>query len=163
MRQLKTATAELEALLNERLATIRTQSLSMIESKLAELVASADYVRAPADAKEQVVSQIDTWKQHVNVENEIALVKHHAANFEDTVYPGLVDLIFRSQPEVQIDLDVRRDDPGDAPVRSTVSIRSIKVRSSTTILQTEDDIDAYLNAYRAELIKAIRSGKRVTL
>jgi hypothetical protein len=44
-----------------------------------------------------------------------------------------------------------------------VSIRSIRVSAGIAILQTEGDVGAYLDAYRAELLKVIESGKRVTL
>ena len=81
---------------------------------------------------------------------------NRAAFFEENTYPALVDLVLNSIP-----VDV--DKPDKHKPRESVSIRSIKVSAGIAILQTEGDVDSYLDAYRAELLKAIESGKRVTL
>ncbi len=156
MQQLKTATSVLEAHLDERLASQRTATLSIIESKMAELTDNPDYALATADVRQDVADRVNALKSQTNTETQIALVTNHAAVFEETLYPALVDLVLNSIP-----LDVHQ--PEIHKPRETVSIRSIKVSAGVAILQTEGDVNAYLEAYRAELLKVIESGKRVTL
>jgi hypothetical protein len=156
MQQLKAAASALEAHLNQRLASERATTLSVIEIRIAELTSNPDYARATADVRQNVAEQVNALELQTNAETQIALVTNRAAVFEETTYPALVDLVFNSIPADVDELDKHN-------LRETVSIRSIKVSAGIAILQTEGDVDAYLDAYRDELLKVIGSGKRVTL
>jgi LPS O-antigen subunit length determinant protein (WzzB/FepE family) len=158
MRQLKAAVSNLEKALNDQLAAERTKVLNVIDSKLAELTASTDYSHASAIAQKQITDTADAMKRQIESASQIALLTLYSSKFEDTIYPGFVDLTFCSGSDGEESRADRHEKT------ETVSIRSIKVfRSRISILQTEHDVNVYLDAYRAELLKAIHSGKRVTL
>jgi hypothetical protein len=163
IQQLKTAAAELKTTLNARLTKGRVEALSVIENRLLELKTNERYVRTSAEVRKQIETQIEIWKQRINTEDQIALIASGTVTFEEIAYPQLIDMIFSSNFEAKTDPQVKEAEPDGTPIRKTVSIRSIRVQASTTILQTEDDVMGYVNAYRDELLNAVRSGKRVTL
>ena len=44
-----------------------------------------------------------------------------------------------------------------------VSVKTISVPGASGVIESEDDVDAYLAKYRAALVATLNDGKRITL
>jgi hypothetical protein len=156
MAQLRLATDQLRAQIDAMVASNRTDVITAIEGRKAELVASADYARATAVAQESVLWEIDREISRVGSQNQIALIRETRASFEQSVYPGLLDKLGASQESGD-------DDTPPPKPKQTVSVKTVSPIGITGILETEEDIDRYLAALRDALIQTLNDGKRISL
>ena len=49
------------------------------------------------------------------------------------------------------------------PPKQTVSVKTISATGVSGVLETEADVDRYLDALRAALVKTLNDGKRISL
>jgi hypothetical protein len=121
------------------------------------LLGSAYYARATAEAQTSVIRRIDQMLARLASENQIALILQTGATFEQDDYPALLNTLVESPQPGPVD-------PGDpvAP-KPMVSVKTISVPGAAGVLESEDDVDAYLAKYRAALVATLNDGKRITL
>ena len=94
------------------------------------------------------------------------MVNEFANTFEDTTYPQVLDQLAaaKSQPQVdELSDRVESMGPPAPPVKQTVSIKKIRATGMTGLLETEADVDRYLDALRGALLDTINVGKRIAL
>ncbi|MER7591797.1 BREX system P-loop protein BrxC [Micromonospora sp. NPDC127501] len=158
MAQLKQATDQLRAQIDEVVASNRTDVVEAIEGRRAEIEASAFYANAIPDARESVLRRVDQTISRVRSQNQVALIRETGSSFEETVYPGLLDQLAASQ---------QGDGDGDGgtppPPKQTVSVKTISATGVSGVLETEEDVDRYLNALRTALVQTLNDGKRISL
>ena len=153
MTQLKQATDQLSAQVDEKVATNRAEVLAAIEGRKAELEASAAYGRATPEAQQNVIQQVGQAVSRVGDENQIALIRELGTTFEENAYPRLLDILAASHSG---------GGGGARPPKPTVSVKTISAAGVTGILETEDDVDRYLAALRTALIQTLQE-KRISL
>lgn len=153
MAQLKQAADALRTQIDEALESRRTSVTTAIEGRKTELVASTSYANATSEAQEAVTRQVDKTLERVRSEDQIAVISQIQSDFEATVYPSLLDQLAASQHG-------GRD---DEPPKQTVSIRTVNVPGATGTLETEQEIDEYVDSLRAALIQTLNDGKRISL
>lgn len=90
----------------------------------------------------------------VGAESQVALILQIGAEFEDSVYPSLLDQLADSQ---------QGGEEGTPPPKQTVSVKTVVVPGASGVLETEEHVDRYLAALRAALIQALNDGKRISL
>lgn len=154
MAQLKQATGELRGQLDSVVADHRATVTESIEVRKAELVASACYAKATSAAQRSVSQTIDRTLARLVAENQIAMILQIGNDFEANVYPSLLDQLAAGQED---------SGQGTAPVKQTVSVKTVTVAGASGVLETEDDVDKYLDALRAVLIQTLNDGKRISL
>lgn len=159
MAQLKQATDQLRAQVDGVVAANRTEVVGAIEGRKTEIEGSAYFARATPEAREKVMRRIDQTISTVRTQNQIALIREAGSSLEETVYPQLLDQLVESQ---------QGDDRGEGgtpppPSKQTVSIRSISATGVSGVLETEPDVDRYLDALRSALVKTLNDGKRISL
>ena len=86
MAQLKQAADNLRAQIDTIVASNRTDVVSAIEGRKAELLVSAYYAKATTAAQESVLRKIDQTISHVGIENQIAPIREFGASFEESIY-----------------------------------------------------------------------------
>jgi len=157
MAQLKRATDQLRAQIDQVVATNRADVIQAIEGRKAEIEQSAFYAKATMEAQESVLRQVDQTISRVRAQNQIALIRETGSNFEESVYPGLLDHLVASQHG--------RDGGtgGTPPPKQTVSVKTISATGVSGVLETEADVDRYLEALRTALVKTLNDGKRISL
>jgi hypothetical protein len=156
MAQLKQATNQLRAQLDELVAANRADVVAAIEGRKTQLEASSFYTNASVEARESVLDQVDQAIARVRAEKQIALIHVLRSSFEEKAYPGLVDQLVASQPD--------GGESGDAaPAKQTVSIKNISATGVSGVLETEEDVDRYLTALRKALVQTLDDGKRISL
>jgi hypothetical protein len=153
MAQLKQATESLDSMINEAVTTRRTNVASMVANRKTELVGSVYFTDATPTLQETVAARIDQVLARIDTNNQIALLLQLGTDFEETVYPSLLDQL--STPQ--------EDGSGVVPPKHTVSIRNIPVPNAGGLLQSDEDVDTYLLALRAALVAALAEGKRISL
>ena len=52
---------------------------------------------------------------------------------------------------------------GAPPSKPTVSIKTVTVPGAYGVLESEEDVDKYLTAFRSALIQTLNDGKRISL
>ena len=154
MAQLKQATDKLRAQIDAMVASNRTEVVTAIGGRKAELVASAYYAKATTAAQESVLRRVDQTISLVGTENQIALIRELGASFEESIYPGLLDQLVASQ---------EGGDDDTPPPKQTVSVKTVSAAGVTGVLETEQDVDRYLAALRNALIQTLNDGKRISL
>jgi hypothetical protein len=158
MAQLKQATDQLRTQIEAVVAGNLSDVVQAIEGRKSEIEASAFYVKATPDAQESVLLRIDQTISRIRAQNQIALIRESGSSFEESIYPNLLDQLAASQ---------QGDGDGDGgtpqPPKQTVSVRTISATGATGVLETEVDVDRYLEALRAALMQTLNDGKRISL
>jgi hypothetical protein len=154
--QLKTAAARLRDVIDNALAAERFAAKERIARRHAEIEASADFSRATEAARQQVSAQLNLVSWQTDQEESIALLRQAMDDFDAHTYPSLLDELARS---------VGGNDSGgpEKPVVQTVSVKSIVVSGTGGILETDAEVDAYVQRYSAALKATIADGKRIAL
>ncbi|QMU74589.1 BREX system P-loop protein BrxC [Streptacidiphilus sp. PB12-B1b] len=158
MAQLKQATDQLRDQIDQVIATNCAEVVEAIEGRKSEIEQSAFYAKATPDAQESVLRRVDQTIARVRTQNQIALIRETGSSFEETVYPGLLDQLAASQ---QVDGDGEGGTP--PPPKQTVSVKTISATGVSGVLETEADVDRYLDALRSALVKTLNDGKRISL
>ncbi len=157
MTQLKQATEVLSKQIGEALAVNRATVIQAIEGRKAEVLGSAYYANATEDAQQRVAREIDQIIARVERETQIALAREVGNSFEETTYPELLDqLVSSTRPTGD-------DGPAPAPVKQTVSVKTITAPGVHGVLETTEDVDRYLDALRSALLSTLNDGKRIAL
>jgi len=154
MTLLKQAADDLRRQIDEVADAKRTEVASAIEARKAELLASGFFAKAATAAQERVNQSIDQTLSRVASESQVALVLQIGSNFESGDYPALLDLL-ASSPE--------KPGPDPTPQKQTVSVKTILVPGVSGVLETETDVENYLDALRGALVQTLNDGKRISL
>lgn len=154
MAQLKQATDHLRSQIDGIVAINRTTVTAAIEGRKTELLGSSYYSKATEEAQRRVTQRIDQTLHRVATESQVALILQIGSNFEASDYPSLLDLLAASPAQ---------PDPGPAPKKQTVSVKTIAVPGASGVLESEEDVDKYIAALRSALIQTLNDGKRITL
>ncbi|MEI2834977.1 MAG: hypothetical protein V9G25_09415 [Acidimicrobiia bacterium] len=154
MASLKLATAELRASLNEILEQERNTELELIQQRLANLKESNEFSSAPSELQAKVIDGVERVEVSIKNESQIASIKQAGVRFNETQIPKWFDLLTSSDGE---------DDSTGSAESKTISAKTIEVPSNKSVLSSESDVDEYLDSYRQELLKLVKSGKRVSL
>lgn len=154
MVQLKQEADKLRAQISEVVASNRSEVVTAIGGRKAELIASAYFARATIAAQESVLQRVDQAISRVGSEHQIALIRELGASFEESTYPGLLDQLVASQEDGADDMP---------PPKQTVSVKTVSAAGVSGVLETEEDVDRYLAALRSALIQTLNDGKRISL
>jgi len=158
MAQLKQATDQLRAQIDQVVATNRAEVVKAIEGRKVEIEGSAFYAKATPDAQESVLRHVDQTISRVRTQNQVALIRETGSSFEETVYPSLLDQLAASQQG-------GGGGSGGTPLppKQTVSVKTISATGINGVLETEEDVDRYLAALRSALVQTLNDGKRISL
>lgn len=131
---------------------------------------AADNARAAAE------STIHDIRNSVDATSVIANIRQIVNRTQEVMYPQLMDRLSASVPQSQpqsVTPLATLSNPSDVveppapvpatPVKRTVHIKSIPLPHTTTMLESETDIDTFLEAYRSRLVAALEQGERILL
>ena len=161
MTKLKAAAVELQSRIDEALVVNRDRAAQEINSRWAPLQTDTIYLAATDEAQCSVSQKVNAILDRISRENQIAVVREIANTFDEHTYPAILDQLAASPSASSADVD---DRPAPAPnMKQTVSVRSISATGIRGILETEEDIDHYLDALRTALVQALNDNKRIAL
>ena len=158
MAQLKQATDQLRAQIDEVVASNRTDVVEAIEGRKAEIEASAFYAKATADAQESVLRRVDQTISRVARREPDR--PHPRDSGRASRRPSTRACSTSWPPRSRTRATVTATPP---PPKQTVSVKTISATGVTGVLETEEDVDRYLAALRAALVQTLNDGKRISL
>lgn len=158
MAQLKQATDQLRAQIDGVVTSNRADVIEAIEGRKAEIKGSASYAKATPGVRESVLHRVDQTIARLRTQNQVAVIRETGSSFEETVYPSLLDQLAPTQQE---DGDGEGGTP--PPPKQTVSVKTISATGVSGVLETEEDVDRYLDALRTALVQTLNDGKRISL
>lgn len=154
MNQLKAAADTLQGLIDDVVSAQRSDKTNAIQGRKSELLESVYYTSATPTAQESAVSRIDQILADLIGESQIALIHQVSATFEQDDYPKLLSQLSASQ---------QGGDADAPPPKPIVSVKSIHASGVSGVLESEADIDNYVDALRNALIATLNDGKRIAL
>ncbi|MBB1515746.1 BREX system P-loop protein BrxC [Tessaracoccus sp. MC1679] len=161
MTKLKAAAVELQSRIDDALVANRDEALLEIDSRWAPLQTSTIYLDATDDAQHSVSQKVSAILDRIRSESQIAIVREIANTFEERTYPAILDQLAASPRTSSAD---DNDEPTPAqPTKQTVSVKSISATGIHGVLETEEDVDRYLDALRGALVQALNDDKRIAL
>jgi hypothetical protein len=191
MTRLKAAVNELREQVEQAVAVRRAEVRGSIEERRERLRASDIARAATEDARQTVESEVDIVLARIEAETEIPVINDAANAFEETTYPQLVDQLTNARPAATSRTETPGDSQASdstttvdveppkivssapkhgaaqtVPVqqtRTSVSIKRIPTPRTRALLESEADVDEYLDVLRETLLDTIRAGKRITL
>ena len=138
----------LKKLVNDELENKSKEALQSLEKLNLDLENNSDYINANEDKKTFAKGKFLEIKNSIESEKLIPLINTTINNFKDQIYPAII-ISLRSNGE-------------NVPETEIVNVRSIRIPTQKTILETETDIDIYVDSFKEELKKEIRLGKKVS-
>lgn len=162
MVELKDATLRLHDQLNAALAKNRDQAVDEIGGRWHDLKLDSVYIEATPEMQSRTSDQVERLIQQIESEPQIAVVRDLANDFEQRTFPRLIDQLSTSAQLLSHDASNEEPTP-QAPVRQTVSIRSISVPNVPRLLTTEEGVDRYLANFRIVLLEVLNDDKHISL
>ena len=174
---IQTLVANMQSLKSKLDAAIedeRALAIGAIESLENKLTQYSGYLTLNDSHKSEVQATFGAAKQKVNDQTLIAMIRDAANNFENSQYSLLLQQIEvwnapEPEPVPPVPPAPGKGDgvePVDppAPPKPTVQIvgsRDLKPNYSKPLLESEADIDAYLESYKEVLVDTVKQGKKV--
>ena len=154
----------------------RDAALNSVEETRARIADSAEYQHATPDAQAEVEKELNQETQRIQGTQFIFAMRKSVHELNETIYPRLINKLSAPTPEpataladdkkIEATASQGKDasEPRhDEPMRVAVSFATISRPHTKDALETKDDVDDFLDAYRRELIAAIENGKKILL
>lgn len=166
---LKAAADTLESKLDDLVRAEINEATNVIGAKGGQLQESEEFKLAPEDARQEALADVSLAMTLLEQETDIAKIRLAATTFANETLLRLLSQLLAAQAKTAAEPaeapDAERPQGDEAPASPLagplVKISSIAVRGAKLVLATESDVDEYVAALRAELVKAIQEGKRL--
>jgi energy-coupling factor transporter ATP-binding protein EcfA2 len=159
---------DLRKVVDDAVADERSAAVQQVEAMRTTLRGSARYAEATDTAREATESIIDGVAARLGRTSLIAQIREIGREFADEDYGRIIDQLEASAAKTVLD-----SVPGPGGGRTvtlppelpkSVAIRTLAVPGLRgAVLETEEQVDAYLADYRTLLLDTIHDGKRITL
>ena len=154
----------------------RDAALNSVEETRARITDSAEYQHATPALQAEVEAELNQEAQRIQGTQFIFAMRKSVHELSETIYPRLINKLSVLTPgpataladDKKAEVTVSRGDDvpeprHDEPKRVAVSFAAISRPHTKDALETKDDVDDFLDAYRRELIAAIENGKKILL
>lgn len=167
--QLGAAVKTLQAQLDEVTERQRVAATADIKKRWDQVPTSKAFVDATEAAQKSVTRTVQGVLDRVQRETQIPSIKNLASQFADSIYPQILDdldaarIVPLPAPVPPGADTIAEPRPVSAPIKQTVSIKKLALPDAGQVLETESDIDGYLDKLRLTLLATIHDNKRITL
>ena len=167
-QQLGKAVTEIKLQLQELIDVERAAAVGRINDYWLLVPGSKAYQEATEAAQDSVSRRAEAVLGQVEQETQLPALQNLASQFADTIYPDILDELAAAK---RAPASAPQSDPSEwtepaptlPPVKQTVSIKRLALPGTGQVMETEDDVDAYLDRLRATLLNTINDNKRITL
>ena len=165
----------LKSKLDSVIADEKAAADARIDALEAKLTQYDGYLSLSDENKAAVQVRIDAAKQAISEQNLIAMIRDAVNNFENHQYSALLQQIEDWNTPVVVPEPPVTPNNGDTPIDPTtppvppapkveiVGARDLSVSYAKPLLESEADIDAYLESYKQALVNTVKQGKKVRL
>ncbi len=167
--QLGAAIKQVEEQLGEVIGVQRAAADDEIKARWDQVPASKAYGDATEAAQQSVTRKAQAVLDRVQHETQIPAIKNLASQFADTIYPEILDELDAARTASVPEPAGTGADPSPEPtsprasVKQAVSIKKLALPGAGQVLETEADVDGYLDQLRTTLLATIHDNKRITL
>lgn len=172
----KTAIDDLREATDATIQTERANALNDVEDIRARIHDSTEYQHATQAAQTKVETELDQVAERMQRIPFIYKMRESVHELSERTYPQLINTLAASAPRPKTALADEAQTPSTTPTdtnipeswqgktpRVAVSFVTISRPHTKDALETKDDVDDFLDAYRRELIAAIENGKKILL
>lgn len=149
----------------ELVAQEREQAQAWLDERWAQLAAEDMFDLLTIDQQQRLQAECMALRNAFEREPLVAVIRERRNDFERETYPGLLSQMAAwahiNAAPAQGDDD--EDGAQPAPQIAYVSMQSLRIVHDRHVLMTEEDVDAYLAAWKERLMAAIRDGQRIQL
>jgi len=165
----------LKSKLDSVIADEKAAADARIDALEAKLTQYDGYLSLSDENKATVQVRIDAAKQAISEQSLIAMIRDAVNNFENHQYSSLLQQIEDWNTPVVVPEPPVTPDNGDTPIDpptppvppapkvEIVGVRDLSVSYAKPLLESEADIDAYLESYKQALVNTVKQGKKVRL
>ena len=165
IQTLKTDLFELKNKVELKVLEERKAVNAAVEEVTAKITQMPDYQSLDADKQARITTRIDSHKSGLENVNLIPLLQNKANSARTHLLADIfneVDRLARIAEQKTEDGSEGDGGPEPAPKEPiTVLASQLKVTSSKTVLQNEDDVAGYLSDFKKTLLEQIHAGKKV--
>ena len=169
IQQMKIRLDNLKSALAEKLAHVRQEALQTLTQMQERMQSMNEYQGLPEERQAELDRPFAELVNHVNSQGLIAVINDSVRNFQDKNYQNILGkMVQLATPKPVVpDVDYPESERPELPKieePAPVHLRSVRVNAyNKAWLATENDLDEYLNALRAELAEHIGHGKKVMI
>ncbi|WBT09182.1 BREX system P-loop protein BrxC [Corynebacterium sp. SCR221107] len=150
INHLKVVADKLRTHIENAIAAEREKAKAEIAERQRLIVESDIFAQATAETQSLVEQEIQQLVESVQKENQIAAVRQQGTDFKNNSFTKLLNKLESSRPDAE-------------SAKATVSIQSISMPRTALFLESEEDVDRYLETMRSALTAALKDGKRIAL
>lgn len=173
----KTAIDDLREATEATIQTERANALKDVEDIRARIHDSTECQHATQAAQTKVETELDQVAERMQRIPFIYKMRESVHELSERTYPQLINALAASAPRpktalageaqtatatMPMDANIPESQQKETP-RVAVSFATISRPHTKDALETKDDVDDFLDAYRRELIAAIENGKKILL
>lgn len=167
--QLGAAAKALQDQLSDVIEAHRAAARADIKARWDQVPTSQAYCDATEAAQQSATRTAQGVLDRVQHETQIPAIKNLASQFADSIYPQILDELDEarispmSDPPIPGTGSSSEPRPIPATVKQSVSIKKLVLPGAGRVLETEADVDGYLDQLRTTLLATIHDNKRITL
>ena len=159
-KQIKTLRESLEKQLGEASAKLHSSVESKVTEQLKSLRTSDAYRNATSEARQSVEDAVAAFLANAKQERLLPTLSWNFQNFLSSQIPRLYEMLTPPPPSGSNEGNGVGGKPKNSKV---VPLHSVKPEMTKTMLETTDDVDAYINTLRKRLLDEIKAGNKVFL
>lgn len=164
MQDIKSVADRLKAIVEQRLSEAQSGAFNVLTGLKADIEALPEFVSAKDQTRRDIASAFDAADLAIRNAGTIAQTRFVARRFQEEAYPRLVELLFA----VETKTTSGGVSEGPAPKITSdppkiVRSAELKPKFSRSVIESEGDVDAYLEALRASYVAALQLGQKILL
>lgn len=151
MKDAKALMGELKKEMESHVKQARKDALAQVNKLQERVQGLPEFSKLKKDQKQEIDGSFDAITEYIQNENLISSIRDRAGRYETADYNSLL---------TKITSWTQKDD--EKPVEY-VSQSELSVKFEQAYLASEEDVDAYLDAVKKAMLKAIKANKRIQL
>jgi len=151
MKDAKTLMGELKKEMDGHVKHARKEALAHVSSLQEKVQNLPEFAKLKKDQKQEIEQSFEAITTYIQNENLISSIRDRAGRYETADYSSLLTKITSWTQK-----------PDEKPIEF-VSQSDLGVKFEKPYLASEDDVDAYLDAVKKAMLKAIKGNKRIQL
>lgn len=151
MKDAKTLMGELKKEMESHVKQVRKEALAQVGSLQERVQNLPEYARLKKEQKQEIESSFEAITTYIQNENLISSIRDRAGRYETNDYNSLLTRVTSWTQK-----------PDEKPVEF-ISQADLGVKFEKPYLAIEEDVEAYLDAVKKAMLKAIKNNKRIQL
>lgn len=159
IKEAKSSMDTLRKLVGARIKEEKEEAITLIENAIKDLQSKDEFKKLDEDKQEVIIQPFNDELGKLKNQNFIARIRDIKNNVEDVLFERQLNEMIRLATPVNEVGGKTIEEPRPHYIRQS----SIKIKYSKTELQTEEDVDNYVDELRKEWKEQIKNNRRIAL